>query len=362
MPSSNSSPESEHQSEQKSEYKASMSLSSNAKLDNPSNPSQAPVTTADTSKSHFTSYGQLTHPNFVADTPLENLAPDPARPLATQTDEADAQPAKRYEVELADILEAYGIDDDATIHGEADSTAEANDTAKPNLPDWGLIASPSLFSHLELLQAGRLAQLPPSFYASKHPSLSPHSIELPTPLTELNLLDLADIRAVMRQLPNLTRYGIQTSLRSREDALQKDVTQKELLNDIYADDWHVILHPEQFDNGEDSLATDLMACRVAVHLLAQCDTRKTINRSLSAEQICHHARSYLLSQCVRYPQFADQYRQIRLFAGHIIFAMRHLGLEMTITNDGEVFANVSSRSTLFTHYPNVPSYYVTGWQ
>ena len=136
----------------------------------------------------------------------------------------------------------------------------------------------------------------------------------------------------------------------------------EMLNDGFAPNWEVILYPERFDNGVDSLATDLLACRLAVHVLQQCETRQSINRKLCAQQICQYMRSYLLSQCRLSGRDADEYRYIRLYAGHVIVAAIYLGWEMQISEDNCAYFAVSSRSALFTRYPNLFEYYIDGWQ
>lgn len=130
---------------------------------------------------------------------------------------------------------------------------------------------------------------------------------------------------------------------------------------MYADDWQVILQPQQFEGGEGSLATDIMACSVAVHALKQCQTRKSINQSYSAAQICEYVRSYLLSQLSIAPMQRNQYRQIRLFAGHIIVAAYHLGWDIQIRPDGQCHFNLSSRCSLLTRYANMPDYHINGW-
>ncbi|MFP3334605.1 hypothetical protein SB761_28335, partial [Pseudomonas sp. SIMBA_064] len=94
------------------------------------------------------------------------------------------------------------------------------------------------------------------------------------------------IQQAIRAYPKLNRYGFfptdsaivvesdndskaQNSALSMR-ALTKRYNPDELLNSLYADDWQVILQPQQFDTGEGSLATDIMACSVAVHALKQC--------------------------------------------------------------------------------------------
>ena len=123
----------------------------------------------------------------------------------------------------------------------------------------------------------------------------------------------------------------------------------------------MVLQPQQFETGEGSLATDIMACSVAVHALKQCRTRKTINQSYSAAQICQHVRSYLLSQIGLEPSQRHAYRQIWIFAGHIIVAAYHLGWEIQVAADGQCYFTVSSRSGLLTRYPNMQDYDINGW-
>ncbi|PNK60245.1 hypothetical protein [Psychrobacter sp. FDAARGOS_221] len=300
---------------------------------------------------------------------------------------------------------------------------------------WGLIASPELASHLELLQLGGLINLPAQFFepvaaakaikqgrAGNKTSSAKHTADahqdadssqdagtdeaannyaLLSPLTEMTLLDLADIQQACDAYPGLTRYGFTGKAKVNVKSLKQPSNQQlepeaqqtsistsssslaammpEMINDIFAPNWELILYPERFDNGVDSLVTDILGCSVAVHILKQCQTRQSINRSLTAQQICQHMRSYVLSQCNRHPQFEKQYRQIRLFVGHVIVAAHYLGLDVvcaaqhashsatnckgnTSSNLGEpIYLNVSSRSALFNRYPNISRYYINGW-
>ena len=104
-----------------------------------------------------------------------------------------------------------------------------------------------------------------------------------------------------------------------------------------------------------------MACSVAVHALKQCSTRKTINKSYSAAQICHYVRSYLLSQLSSAPASRQHYRQIRLFAGHIIVAAHYLGWDIQVDKEGGCYFNISSRCALLTRYANMQDYAINGW-
>ena len=188
---------------------------------------------------------------------------------------------------------------------------------------------------------------------------------------------MSDIQQAIRTYPKLNRYGfgsadsdemaepnnndkVNESLASLR-ALIKRYNPDELLSSLYADDWQVILQPQQFETGEGSLATDIMACSAAVHALKQCSTRKSINHSYSAAQICQHVRSYLLSQIVCEPTQRHAYRQIRIFAGHIIVAAYHLGWEIQVRADGQSYFNISSRSGLLTRYANMQDYEINGW-
>lgn len=191
------------------------------------------------------------------------------------------------------------------------------------------------------------------------------------------LLDLADIQQVMAQYPQLTRYGFRAADRVAKSsdstsngddkesitlrAITKSYNPDELLNSLYADDWQVVLQPEQFETGTGSLVTDIMACSVAVHVLKQNATRKSINQSYSADQICHYVRSYLLSQVCRLPAHRYQYRQIHLFTGHIIVAAAYLGWDMQVSADGSCYFNISSRCGLLTRYANMQDYLINGW-
>ncbi|WP_227431078.1 hypothetical protein [Psychrobacter sp. I-STPA6b] len=249
------------------------------------------------------------------------------------------------------------------------------------LSQWQLIDSPALASYLELLQAGGLMKVPASFYHNPDASQADPLLQPLYPLSALALsVDMADVSAILQQYPMLTRYGMAKTcpcpssakfarrlaeyhqqskgqLEPRELAMMMP----EMLNDIFAPDWEVILYPERFDNGIDSLATDILPCRLAVHALSQCDTRKTINRRLSAQQICQYLRSYLLSQCRLSKHDTSQYRHIRIYEGHVIMAGVFLGWQIQISSDNEVYFAVSSRSSLFTRYPNLTEYYINGW-
>ena len=235
------------------------------------------------------------------------------------------------------------------------------------------MASESFADYLGFLKAAQLIVIPDSFYHN-------HSEQpLLTSLDTMTLLDMADIGQVIKKYPKLTRYGfivdnlVSNNDKNNDDKINTDGKQSslrtiikrhnpdELLNSIYADDWQVILQPEQFETGIGSLATDIMACSVALHALKQCSTRKSINHSYSAEQICQHVRSYVLSQVCRTPALRYQYRQIRLFAGHIIVAAQHLGWELQIAHDGHCYFNLSSRCGLLTRYANMQDYAINGW-
>lgn len=297
----------------------------------------------------------IRHPNFdPAKTPI-----NPARPM---TDIPD--PAPSYNNQLRRLNRQA-----SSRHPQARTTLAATQSK------WALIESEALADHLALLTAGRLIELPASFYTN-------HSEQpLLPPLTDMTLLDMTDINAALQAMPNLNRYGIAVSTGIEEDsstqhvyhnaaqsaALQNNLDQRyhydadELLNSVYADDWEVILHPERFDSGVGSLGTDVLPCSVAVHALGACETRKTINTRYSAADICHYLRSYLLSQLRLSPAHRQQYRQIRLFAGHVIVAAHHLGWDIQIGEDGACYFNVSSRCGLLSRYPNLNEYHVNGW-
>ncbi|MDN3397477.1 hypothetical protein QL919_01880 [Psychrobacter sp. APC 3426] len=304
----------------------------------------------------------IVHPNFdPSQSPL-----DPARPLSDIP-----EPARRLNGQLRRL---YG------------NSARFYQPNEDSLSKWELVASEALAEHLSLLNAAKLVEFPDNFYQnhSEQPLLSP--------LSDMTLLDMSDIQQAIRAHPKLNRYGFaladspvkidkndggsnnnhsgsnndfnkdntkasSASLR----ALTKRYNPDELLNSLYADDWQVVLQPQQFETGEGSLATDIMACSVAVHALKQCSTRKTINHSYSAAQICQHVRSYLLSQIDLEPAQRYQYRQIRLFAGHIIVAAYHLGWDIQVSHDGQCYFNLSSRSGLLTRYPNMQDYDINGW-
>lgn len=289
----------------------------------------------------------IVHPNFDPNqTPL-----DPARSLSDIP-----EPARRLDNQLRRL---YG------------SSTRFHQPNKDNLSKWGVIATEALAEHLLLLRAAKLVEFPESFYHnySDQPLISP--------LSNMTLLDMSDIQQALRAYPKLHRYGfgvtnkLVESDRSNGDyaknspaslrALTKRYNPDELLSSVYADDWQVILQPQQFETGEGSLATDIMACSVAVHVLKQCRRRKTINTSYSEAQICQHVRSYLLSQINIEPAQRHAYRQIRVFAGHIIVAAYHLGWEIQVSQDGQCYFNCSSRNGLLSRYPNMQDYDINGW-
>ena len=295
----------------------------------------------------------IVHPNF---DPTQ-LALDPARPMTDIP-----EPARRLNGQLRRL---YG------------SAARFYQPDNNSLSKWDVIASETLAEHLSLLSAAKLIALPDSFYHnhSEQPLLSS--------LYEMILLDMSDIQKAIRAYPKLSRYGFlpadDNNLKSNRNdntqeadknkmsaalslrALSKRYNPDELLSSMYADDWHVILQPQQFDTGEGSLATDIMACSVAVYVLKQCSSRKSINHSYSAAQICQHVRSYLLSQVIVNPTQRHAYRQIRIFAGHIIVAAHHLGFDVQVSTDGQCYFNLSSRCGLLTRYPNMQDYDINGW-
>lgn len=293
----------------------------------------------------------IVHPNFdPSQSPL-----DPARPLSDIP-----EPARRLNGQLRRL---YG------------HSTRFYQPIEDSLSKWTLIASEALTEHLSLLNAAKLAEFPDSFYHN-------HSQQpLVSPLTDMTLLDMSDIQKVLRAYPNLHRYGFtlvdsplktdsNNSIKSAKSTksasaslrvLAKRYNPDELLNSLYADDWQVVLQPQQFETGEGSLATDIMACSVAVHALKQCSMRKSINHSVNAAQICQHVRSYLLSQIVFEPAQRHAYRQMRIFAGHIIVAAYHLGWDIQVQTDGQCYFNLSSRSGLLTRYPNMQDYDINGW-
>ncbi|WP_333613839.1 hypothetical protein [Psychrobacter sp.] len=286
----------------------------------------------------------IVHPNFDP----KRLPIDPARPLTDIP-----EPARRLNGQLRRL---YG------------SSTRFYQPKTDSLSKWALVASEALAEHLSLLSAAKLIELPESFYHnySDQPLLSP--------LTDMTLLDMADIQRALQAYPKLTRYGLASVDSINTDnninkplkteslrALTRRYNPDELLNSVYADDWQVVLQPQQFDSGAGSLATDIMACSVAVHALKQCGTRKTINHSYSAAQICQHLRSYLLSQIVFEPAQRHAYRQVRLFTGHIIVAAYHLGWDIQVSHDGQCYFTISSRCGLLTRYANMQDYDINGW-
>lgn len=286
----------------------------------------------------------IVHPNFDP----KRLPIDPARPLTDIP-----EPARRLNGQLRRL---YG------------RSTRFYQPKTDRLSKWALVASEALAEHLSLLSAAKLVELPESFYHnhSDQPLLSP--------LTDMTLLDMADIQRALQAYPKLTRYGfLNTEIINADNNINKPLKTEslraltrrynpdELLNSVYADDWQVVLQPQQFDSGAGSLATDIMACSVAVHALKQCSTRKTINHSYSAAQICQHLRSYLLSQIVFEPAQRHAYRQVRLFTGHIIVAAYHLGWDIQVSHDGQCYFTISSRCGLLTRYANMQDYDINGW-
>ncbi|WP_367106304.1 hypothetical protein [uncultured Psychrobacter sp.] len=300
----------------------------------------------------------IVHPNFdPSQTPL-----DPARPLNDIP-----EPARRSNSQLRRL---YG------------KSSRFYQPKEDTLSKWQLVASESFAEHLSLLSAAKLIAVSESFYRP-HSSSSQNKQALLSPLEQMTLVDIADIQAVINQYPKLTRYGFNIPKEmdlvnhqaydkkagDKQPATMRTLLKRhnpdELLNSLYADDWQVILQPEQFDTGVGSLATDIMACSVAIHALKQCATRQSINNSYSAEQICQHVRSYLLSQVSLLPAQRYQYRQIRLFSGHIIVAAAYLGWDIQVRDnvhgDCDCYFNVSSRCSLLTRYANLQDYYINGW-
>lgn len=297
------------------------------------------------------------HPNFNP----ALMPPDPARALTDIP-----EPARRVNRQLRRL---YG------------KTSRPQSSSIETASQWQLVASQPFAEHLELLQAARLMVLPDSFYKKHNPKKSQ---PLLTPLTHLQLLDLAEITRAIAQLPRLTRYGIlgdkkadtetHKNAKNHKDenlknktpstfrAIIKQFDNDELLSAKYADDWQVILQPQQFEAGEGSLATDIMACSVAVHALQQSNTRKSINQRYSASDICEYVRHYVLSQVLITPAQRYAYRQIRVFEGHIIVAAIHLGWQLQVCADGQCYFNLSSRSSLLTRYANMQDFIINDWQ
>lgn len=290
----------------------------------------------------------IVHPNFDS----KQIPLDPARSLTDIP-----EPARRVNSQLRRLYS---------------SAAPLHHSDPLRLSKWSLIASQPFAEHLALLNAANLIELPESFYHNNS------SQPLLADIEQMTLLDLADIQRAVQHYPTLTRFGFvaaQPKPKSKSKlntgakhvdktlsfkSLLKNHNPDELLNSIYADDWQVILQPQDFETGVGSLATDIMACSVAVHALQQCDIRKSINKSYSAEQICQYVRSYLLSQLDHVPASRHHYRQIRIFSGHIIVAAYHLGWELQISDDNCYF-NISSRCRLLSRYANMQDYAINGW-
>lgn len=277
------------------------------------------------------------HPNFDS----TQIPLDPARSLNDIP-----EPARQNNAQLRQL------------YGNTAVYFQSNDAF---LSKWQLMASEPFAQHLALLRAAQLLALPASFYQRPNKNKPP----LLSALAQMTLLDLSDIQAILQQYPSLTRYGFGVDTDTHQcpklKTQNKHHNPDELLNSSYADDWHVILQPQHFEMGMGSLATDIMACSVAVHALKQCATRKSINHRYSAEQICQYVRSYVLSQVSLVPSQQYHYRQIRLFTGHILIAAAHLGWDLQRRDDGKCYVNVSSRCGLLTRYANMQDYHINGW-
>ena len=299
----------------------------------------------------------IIHPNFdPKQTPV-----DPARSLSDIP-----EPARR---ENSQLRRLYG------------KSSRFQQSANEHLSKWTLVASEPFAEHLALLSAAKLIKLPDSFYQNyRHHNSRNRTSEqtLLTSIETMQLLDMADIQTAISAYPKLTRFGFlaaETTLKTTKltasavsdnatatlRSLVKRHNADELLNSLYADDWQVILQPQDFETGSGSLVTDLMACSVAVHALKQCSTRKTINKRYSAARLCQYVRSYLLSQLGSAPASRRHYRQIRLFSGHIIVAAHYLGWDIQVDNDGDCYFNISSRCALLTRYANMQDYAINGW-
>ncbi len=289
----------------------------------------------------------IVHPNFdPKQTPL-----DPARSLSDIP-----EPARR---ENSQLRRLYG------------KSSRFHPSSAKWLSKWDLVASEPFAEHLALLSAAQLIEIPDSFYQNCQ-NYSSDQLLL-SPIETMRLLDMSDIQSTINDYPQLTRFGFlatKPKVLDKRDADHKSATLRslikrhnadELLNSLYADDWQVILQPQDFETGIGSLATDIMACSVAVHALKQCSTRKTINKSYSAVQICHYVRSYLLSQLSNAPASRQHYRQIRLFSGHIIVAAHYLGWDIQVDKEGSCYFNISSRCALLTRYANMQDYAINGW-
>lgn len=319
----------------------------------------------------------ITHPNFdPSRTPI-----DPARPL---TDIPEPAPRCNGQLQLFYRRLKANADQPQSANCQTSRSSQRFNKKShqmANLSKWALIESAALADHLALLSAGQLIELPASFYSN-------HSDQpLLAPLSKMTLLDMADIRCAMQAYPTLTRYGLMREDQQkgnkhsyhqvsdvlpsvdREGELRGPTSiadrygydTDELLNSDYADDWEVILHPERFDSGEGSLATDVIPCSVMVHALKQCETRKSINTSYSATDLSHYLRSYVLSQIKCSPLQKQQYRQIRIFAGHVIVAAHYLGWSIQQDEWGHCYFNISSRCGLLSRYPNMNDYHINGW-
>ncbi|GAA0317742.1 hypothetical protein GCM10009129_14050 [Psychrobacter aestuarii] len=281
------------------------------------------------------------HPNFdPAQTPI-----NPARPLNDIP-----EPARRMNQQLR------------RLYGQRCSLHTPNDA---QLSKWQLMASQPFAEHLAFLQAGGLIDLPESFYHNHS------SYPLLPLLTDMPLLDMADIQKALRVYPQLTRYGMSATDKKSDTTSAKNAASlralvrrydpDELMRSDYADDWQVILQPQDFETGAGSLATDIMACSVAIHVIKSCPKRQSINHSYSADDICQYVRSYLLSQTILTPAQRDAYRQMPIFTGHIIVAAHHLGFDIQVQRDGTCYFNLSSRCSLLARYANIQDYHINGW-
>lgn len=231
------------------------------------------------------------------------------------------------------------------------------------LTPWQLIQSQALAEHLTLLQAGGLIKLPKNFFGSSDKTVQ-EIVPLPSGLEKMSLLDMADIHQICQYYPNLFRQGFVKYDNADNKAINQTENKAEdylIANRLHAQRWQMLLYPHHFSEPVGGLHTDLLAISVANHVLKQSDRRQSINTQISAERICQHLRSYLLSQCVHNPAQSQAWQHIGLFVGHVIVAAIYQGYDMQVSQQGQVYFNLSSRTALLARYPVLSDYMTEGW-
>lgn len=218
-------------------------------------------------------------------------------------------------------------------------TKKSKTSKKAGISQWDLVQSPSLLTHLNQLQKQQLIHIPKHFHQNDSRPLLP-------PLTNVSLIDLAEIQAILRQHHGLTHFGFMPSQDTDDSALPFCSIPSN--NTQSLSDWQAILCPK---SPTSDIALDILPVSITAFILSHCTTRKSMNTQLCDGDICQYVRSYLLSQCQYYHQ-TDGIKGLQIFRGHVIIAAIYLGWKMHKHQTGKCHFNVSSRSVLFTRYPN----------